>query len=238
MKFFYMILRDLLIVLFVLALIGCGSKPAKIAKTETLPEVILAAGDVLDIKFFYTPELNETQTVRPDGKIALQLVGEIDVHGKTPAELRYNLVELYTPHLKNISLENPEITVIVRSLRSNRVYVGGEVITPGFIEMSGRLTALEAVMEAGGFNLETAKLQNVVIIRHKNGKRSGYKLNLKKSLSGKEVEPFILGPYDIVFVPRTKIANVSQWIDNYVNSMIPQAILLSIPYYVYGLVVD
>ena len=216
--------------LFLLSFIGCGGKPVIDQKPEYTPKVTFAAGDVLDIKFFYTPELNETQTIRPDGKINLQLVGEIDVRGKTPSELREHLVKLYTPHLKN-----PEITVIARSFYSNRIYVGGEVNAPGFIAMPGRLTVLESIMQAGGFNLRTAKIKNVVIIRHKDDQRYGYKLDLKKSLSGEKIKPFILEPYDIVFVPRTKIANVNQWIDNYIDRMIPDAVLLAIPYYVYDM---
>lgn len=223
-----MLIAFIITMLFFFLFIGCGGKPVIDQNPEYTPKVILDAGDVLDIKFFYTPELNEIQTVRPDGKINLQLAGEIVVRGKTPSELREQLVKLYTPHLKN-----PEITVIARSLYSNRIYVGGEVNAPGLIAMPGRLTALEAIMQAGGFNLRTAKMKNVVIIRHKNGQRYGYKLDLKKSLSGEKIDFFILEPYDIVYVPRTKIANVNQWIDNYINSMIPQPVLSTIPYFAY-----
>ena len=81
------------------------------SEDQPAPKITLGPGDVMDIKFFYTPELNDSQAVRPDGKIMLQLVGEVTAQGRTPDELRAELVHLYTSELKN-----PEIAVIVRSL--------------------------------------------------------------------------------------------------------------------------
>jgi protein involved in polysaccharide export with SLBB domain len=176
----------------------------------------LAPGDVIEVKFFYTPQLNEIQTVRPDGKIGLQLIGEINVQGKTPAEIRKELLELYAPHLEEI-----EVAVIVRSFWNRRVYVGGQVITPGLIEMPGRITALEAITQAGGFDLRMAEPKSVIVIRHKNGQRLGYKLDMRAALAGETTDLFFLEPQDIVYVPQTRIAQVNQWIDQYVNKIIP-----------------
>jgi protein involved in polysaccharide export with SLBB domain len=192
-------------------------KPAEM-QSESMPKVTLSPGDVIDIKFFYTPELNDTQAVRHDGKITLQLVGEVMAYGKTPDEFRDELIKLYTSELKR-----PEVAVIVRSLYERRVYVGGEVRTPGLILMPGHLTALEAIMLAGGFDPRTAKISNVVIIRHKDGKRYGCALDFTKVIAGgEEVRPFFLEPRDIVYVPRTTIVKVNQWIDQYINKIIPR----------------
>ena len=192
-------------------------KPSEM-QSESTPKLVLGPGDIIEFKFFYTPELNDTQTVQPNGKIVLQLVGEVMVQGKTPIELRDELVRLYTSELKK-----PEVAVIVRSLHERKVYVGGEVRTPGLIPILGRLTALQAVMQAGGFNSATAKLSNVVIIRHKNGKRYGCALNFKNVIKGaEEDQPFMLEPGDIVFVPETTIVQVNRWIDQYINKIIPQ----------------
>lgn len=188
-------------------------------KVEAAPSrsVALVPGDVIEVKFFYTPELNVTQTIRPDGKIALQLVGEVITQGKSPAELRNELLRLFRPHLKT-----PEITIIVRSYYDRRVFVGGQVMTPGIVQMPGKMMLLEAIMEAGGFNLREAEIRNVVVIRHKGSQRYGYKLNMKDALAGKDAEPFLLEPKDIVYVPRTKIAEVNQWIDQHINKLIPR----------------
>ncbi len=208
------------IVLILFPLLGCASVPAKTAlemRSEQEPKLTLGPGDVIEIKFYYVSELNETQTVRPDGKIALQLIGEIAAQGKTPAELRDELIRFYTPQLRR-----PEVTVLVRSFAKRRVYVGGHVNRPGLVDMPIRLTALEAILNAGGFDVRTAEAGNVVIIRHKDGKRYGCALDLRGALEGKEVQPFYLEPQDIVYVPRTKITQVNLWIDQYINRMIPR----------------
>jgi protein involved in polysaccharide export with SLBB domain len=206
-------------------LLGCQSEPTYPTAPETNvvspPRVALAPGDTVEIKFYYTPELNETQTVRPDGKIALQLVGEVEVQGRTPAELRDKLLKLYAPHLKD-----PEVAVIVRSFQNRRVFVGGQVMAPGIVQMPGKIHVLEAIMQAGGFDLQEAEVRNVVVIRHSDGQRYGYSINLKPALAGGETHPFFLEPQDIVYVPRTQIAKVNQWIDQNINKIIPAGFVL------------
>jgi len=200
--------------------VGCQgvqrtSKPLE-ASSEPIAGVRLGPGDSIEVKFFYNPELNDTHTVRPDGKITLQLVGDVMVRGKTPEELRDDLIKRYTPELRT-----PEITVIVRSLSDRRVYVGGEVNKPGMIAMAGQLTALEAIMEAGGFKMETAKVKSVVVIRHKDGKYVGSLLNFRETLAGKEDQPFFLNPRDIVYVPQTTIVKLDQWMEQYIYKVVP-----------------
>ena len=201
-------------------LLGCqgevGSLPSSETATATPWHVALAPGDVVDIKFYYTPRLDETQTVRPDGKIALQLVGEVEAQGLTPSELQDQLVKLYKPHLVA-----PEIAVIPRSLRDSRVFVGGQVMTPGIVQMPAKMSLLEAIMQAGGFDMEQAEVRNVVVIRHRDGRRYGYSVDLKPALEGDETYAFFLEPEDIVYVPRTRIAKVGQWVDQHINRIIP-----------------
>ena len=215
-------------------LLGCAATPP--AKTplqmaaEPVPKLVLGSGDVLDFKFFYNPELNETQTVRSDGKITLQLIGDVDVNGKTPDQLKQELVQAYTDHLRIPEVavivrsfrRIPEVAVIVRSFVNRRVYVGGEVIRPGIVEMPRRISALEAIMMVGGFDYRRARVSNVVIIRHKDGQRYGCALDLRDALEGKEAQAFYLEPQDIVYVPRNKISKVNLWIDQYINQMIPR----------------
>jgi polysaccharide export outer membrane protein len=215
------------VIFLILAIAGCQTaKPStrtepvqsESAQPEPLPEsaLILAPGDGIDIKFFHTPELNDTQTVRPDGKITLQLVGEVMVQGKTPEELRAELIKLYTPELKNL-----EIAVIVRSLSDRRVYVGGEVNKPGVIPMPGRLTALEAIVEAGGFKMETANLKSVVVIRQREGKLRGSLIDFSETPNGQVDPSFYLQPRDIIYVPETAIVKVDRWVDQYIYKILP-----------------
>lgn len=200
--------------------IACGAKPAYVEPaampSQPLRAIALAPGDVVDVKFFSVPELNETQAVRPDGKIALQLVGEVDVVGMTPSEVSGELADLFTPHLKT-----PNVTVIVREYHGRRVFVAGQVRAPGVIAMPGPMTALEAIMSAGGFDMTTARTKNIVIIRHSGGKRYGAALDLSEALAGKQVDDFTLEPMDIVYVPRTRIVKVAQWIDQHINQLVP-----------------
>lgn len=135
--------------------------------------------------------------MRPDGKITLQLVGEMEAKGKTPAQLREELVNAYTGQLRI-----PEVAVIVRSLSNRRVYVGGDVLHAGVFDMPRPITALEAIMQAGGFDYRRAEISNVVIIRHKDGNRYGCALDFRGALKGEEFQPFYLEPQDIVYVQR------------------------------------
>lgn len=188
-------------------------------KREALPrrDVVLRPGDVIEVKFFYTPELDVTQMVRPDGKIALQLVGELTAEGKTPGQIRDELLSMYRSNLKD-----PQIAVLVKSLYERRVFVGGEVVRPGIVDMPGEMTVMEAIMAAGGFDLREAEVESVIVMRQEGTRWQGYKLNMKAALKGDETLPFLLCPKDIIYVPRTKIAEVGQWIDDHINKLIPR----------------
>jgi polysaccharide biosynthesis/export protein len=195
---------------------GCASAPVIPSAAPQPLKTTLAPGDEIEIKFAYSQEFNETQKIRPDGKIEMQFVGEVAAAGKTPSELRDELKQLFGQHLKY-----PELAVFVRNFDDNRVFVGGEVTAPGVIEMPGKLTALEAIMAAGGFNMETAGTSNIVVIRQRDGKYEGQTLDLDNMLAGKSAAAYYLEPRDIVFVPQSTIVKVDQWIDYNINRIIP-----------------
>ena len=202
---------------------GCRSGPEADRSpsqmiSEPPPAVTLSPGDVIQLTFYYAQDLNTTVTVLPDGIISLQLVGDVNVTGKTPAELREELIKRYATVLKA-----PEVTVTVQSLFNRRIYVGGEVLTPGQLPLPGPLTALEAIFQAGGFNPRTAETANVIIIRHKDGLRYGCALDMRDAIAGKETKPFYLQQHDIVYVPRTPIVRANEWIDQYINKLIPNS---------------
>ena len=182
--------------------------------------VLLQPGDVLKIKFMGWPELDEEQAIRPDGKISLLLVGDVEAAGQTPEQLRAKLLSLYTGKIKNP--EEGSINVVVSGFDSQRVYVGGEVKLPGLVMLKGTLTPLEAIMQCGGFIKESAKLNTVVVIRERDGKQYAIALNLRKSLQQPESTPFYLQAHDVVYVPRTAIDRVDQWVNQYFNNIVPK----------------
>ena len=214
---------SLLLVILVFGILpGCRSSsvvdPPATRSDLFVPEQLnLSAGDVAELSFYYTPELNVTQTIRPDGKIALKLIGEVSAQNKTPSELRAELLESYAGILKQ-----PDITVIARSFYERRVFVGGHVMAPGVFDMPGPMTLLEAIIQAGGLNTIQAEVRNVVVIRHEGDRRYGYAVDLEPALQGSESQPFYLRPKDIVYVPQTKIAKVDQWVDQHINQLVPQ----------------
>ena len=176
----------------------------------------IAIGDDLEVKSFYNPELDEKATVRPDGKIALPLVGDIVAAGKTPEELSNELTQKYS-----VELKQPQVSVLMRTFTGQRVYVAGEVNKAGLIPLAGPLTVLQAVAASEGFSSD-ARLDEVYIIRRGEGNRPMVaKADLKAAIHGDVSQDVLLHPYDIVFVPRSRIANVNRWVDQYIRKNIP-----------------
>lgn len=211
------------IYLSILLLTACAETPKQYYSLKDFPSPpadrigVLRPGDSIDFKFQYWPELDDSQTIRPDGNISLQLIGEIKADGLTSAQLNQKLKELYANKIKD-----PEITVIVRSLGARAIYVGGEVFTPGEVELKDKMTTLSAVMAAGGFNKTTAEIKNVVIVRFINDKYYSTSVNLEEHFQNPQSEPFFLAAQDIVYVPRTRIVELNQWVEQNISKMIPK----------------
>ncbi len=140
--------------------------------------------------------LNTVQQIKRDGRISLQIGGEVTAAGLSVAELQKQLVKICGPEL-----QVKEVNVAVESSALS-IYVTGAVLKPGKVMSDRPLTALEAIMEAGGFDYTKANQKAVAIIRHEGANTQRYKLNLKNELSGREMEPFALKPFDIIYVPE------------------------------------
>lgn len=187
-------------------------------------EYRIRAGDLLDIKFFYNPELNEQVTVRPDGRISLQLANDLIAGGQTPSELTAQLKKIYSSEI-----DNPEITVIVRSFSYQRIFVDGEVNRAGLVPLVGHMTVMQSISQAGGMR-DTAYLKGVIVIRRSAGnKLVTMQLNLQNALDNTDVSQDIaLLPNDIVYVPKSTIANVNVWVDQYIRRNIPLSAGMSV----------
>ena len=183
------------------------------------PDVsVLAAGDEIDVKFYYSPELNElAQTIRPDGKISLQLVGEVQAAGLTPGNLEKTLKDKY-----HGLIDKNEVAVIARKMSHRVVYVGGAVQRPQAVPMAGPMTALAAILCAGGEDVQTAALGEVIVLRLEGGKYRGYALDLGRTLAGEDRVPFYLAPDDTVYVSRSHISDIDRWIDQHINQVWPK----------------
>lgn len=153
-------------------------------------------GDVVAVSFPGSPNLNTSQQIRTDGKISLPLIGEVQAAGMTTAELQKKLRELYAPQLAS-----SQVMVGAQNF-SFAVYVTGAVLHPGKISSDHPLTALDAIMEAGGFDYTTANTKGVVIIRQEGNQTKNYTLNLKRVLEGKKNQSFDLKRGDIIYVPQ------------------------------------
>ena len=186
---------------FIIAFSGCQTQTGQYNDfsqqvQEDTQAISLREGDILKISFPSAPNLNTTQQVRRDGKIALPLVGEVKAVGISPAELEKEIIRLYSSQLVS-----REVTVTVES-SAFPIFVTGAVIRPGKISSDHPITALEAIMEAGGFDYAKANLKGVRIIRHEEGRVKNYTVNLKLALQGMQTELFYLKPSDIVYVPE------------------------------------
>lgn len=188
---------SLLVCVLVAPLSGC-STPDGILQDDLTPysSVKLTEGDTLSITFPGSPDLNTAQRIRRDGKIDMKTVGEVQAAGKTPKELEKDILKLYE---KDLVLK--EVSVILQST-SYPVYVTGSVMHPGKVMAERPISALDAIMEAGGFDNAKANLKRVVVLRKEEGPVKHYILNLKDVLNGKSTQLFYLRPNDIVYVPE------------------------------------
>ena len=190
---------------------------AALCTAQKLEPYRVQINDVLDFLFFKNIELNQTQTVGPDGMVSLQLIGSVQVVGRTVDEITAEVTTLYARELVH-----PQVTVAIKEYSGLKVYVGGEVQQPGIQIYRGGLTAVQAIFAAGGFKT-TATLSSVLRI-HKGpkGEPIGEILDLSRVLKHSEFGLDVaLSPTDIIFVPRSTIANINLFVEQYFRNMWP-----------------
>ena len=159
-------------------------------------EYRLGPGDKLRIEVYKDVQLSQSVQVRPDGKITLPLIGDLDATNRTPLELR----DTITTSLKEY-VTNPTVTVIVVEALASKIYVMGEVTHPGTMDLHGPTTILQALAMAGGFK-EFANTKDVKVLRPRGGSNSieTIRFNYKDVING-DAKPFYLRSGDTVVVP-------------------------------------
>ena len=162
----------------------------------TTAEYTIGPEDVLDISVWKNPELSRTVPVRPDGKVSLPLINDIQAAGLTPIAL----CNAVTEAARKFLVQPPTVSVLVKEIKSRKVYITGQVGKPGQYEMSGPMTVVQLITVAGGL-AEFADSKNITVLRSEAGKNLSYKVNYDDISKGKSLTQNIaLKPGDTVIV--------------------------------------
>ncbi len=178
--------------------------------TEMEPEYVLYPGDEIEIATPTASELTRTQRIGPDGRISLPLVGQIMAADRTIAEVEADASDAFASQLRR-----PVVEITLKTAGPIRVWVGGEVRTPGMIEMNGDLDAYQAVIQAGDF-LPTARQNEVALIRRGPG---GVRMMRAVDLRPRRGEVIALRRGDIIFVPRSTLGEVANFATQFRNAL-------------------
>ena len=173
-----------------------GAPPATQAASVAVPtDYVIGVADVLNVVFWRDKDLSGEAVVRPDGKISLPMLNDVQAAGLTPEALAVAVAKAATKFVKD-----PSATVIVREINSRKIYVIGEVSKPGPIPLSAEMNVLKALGEAGGF-VEGAKKGDVVIVRTEGATEHRFKFNYNEVVKGKNLQQNIkLLPGDTIIV--------------------------------------
>ena len=229
----------LLPLLALFALTACNSNYDKIPPVPTnivpmapaagsLTPYRVQIGDVLDLKFRLNPELNETVTVRPDGMISTAYVEDLSVYNLTVSNVNDALKGFYKKELKD-----PQVSVIVHSFAPTRVYVSGEVYSPGeFVVIGPTLTLTQALARAGGIK-NSADAEHMLIIRRGAGEKNEiYRADYDAATQGGDpAQDVRLAPYDVVFVPKTGTAMTYDAYQQYIQQYVQPSVGVNATYY-------
>lgn len=167
--------------------------------TDAEPDYLVYPGDELDIQTPTAPELNRAVRVGPDGRITMPLIGQVMAADRSLPELEASLSRAYASQLRN-----PLVEVTLTQAGPLKVWVDGEVRTPGVYDMPGDIEAWQAVIMAGGF-LPTARRSQVALVRRGPG---NVRMMRVVDLSGPRTEAVALRRSDILYAPRTTLAEL------------------------------
>ena len=165
------------------------------AATVVPPGYVIGADDLLSIRFWSDAQLSADVVVRPDGKISIPLLNDVQAAGLTPEQLNAALEQAASKYIAE-----PDATVIVREVRSRKVYVLGQVARPNSVALNTDMNVLQVLTAVGGL-LEYADKGNIVIVRSENGRERRFKFNYNDVVKGKKVQQnILLQPGDTIIV--------------------------------------
>jgi polysaccharide export outer membrane protein len=158
------------------------------------PEYVIGPDDTLHIAVWREADLTASLPVRPDGKISLPLLDDVQAAGLTPKQLADSITEKLKKYVAD-----PRVTVVVTAINSKRIFINGEVLHPGPMPMLPSMTVMQALSSAG-LN-QFAKIKGIYVLRTENGKQQKLPVNYKKLLKGEIEQNYPLQPGDTIVVP-------------------------------------
>lgn len=171
---------------------GAGTKHAD----GTVDQYCVGESDTLRVVVWKEPDLSGSVVVRPDGQISMPLIRNVQVAGLTTTQIEQQIADKLKEFVKN-----PQVTVTVQEVRSQKAYVTGEVAKPGAYPLLAPTTILQVIAQAGGFTA-FAKRNKIVVLREENGHQTRYRFDYQKVIHGEKIEQNItLRSGDTVVVP-------------------------------------
>lgn len=222
----------------VVVMLGCTQLPLESVPNASLKDNVpsslfsppieeqyeIQVGDKIVLASYYDPLLNQEVIVRPDGRISLLLMDDVYVSGMTPSKLDELITEAYSK-----VVETPEVTVVIKESASSSIYVGGEVRRQAVQPIRGPVTVMQAITAAGGFLSSANKKQVLILRKQSDNQFVTYQLDAELILVN-QAPNIYLQRTDVVYVPKTQIANVGEFVDQYINNIVPKSLHINYSY--------
>ena len=212
------------------ALAGCG--PILVAPTP--PDIVaadqraaerdgyrLTPGDQIEVHHLVDTDYSAIVAVAPDGRVTVPgIAAPVQAAGLTAGELTAALAPLYA---RDGRLRDPQFSVLLRSAAAQQIFVGGEVARPGFLDLPGGPRRVTQVLAAAGWLLPTARRHEVILVRNGvDGRPIVFSVDVAKIENGTDLAQNVLvRPSDTVLVPKSDIASLDTWVDQYLRESLP-----------------
>lgn len=213
-------------------LTGCSTPPPNVTEAFPAgqwasasledPAYLLAPGDRIEVIVHTAPELSRELVIAPDGRIRMPLAGTVMAMALTPEELGAILQNL----LSN-ELIDPDLEVVTTAFASQKVFVGGEVRAPGMFDLPGQIDPLQAIVMAGGLTRDAQPRDVLLMRRLPGGEIASALIDVRAGFSDPALASWLpLRRFDVVYVPRTRISQQGQFVQQYIRTALPVPFLL------------